>query len=257
MISCSNSSAGIIVRRFRLIAVVLLGGLLSAALSVADEKAADEKAAGEKTTAAAKADADGWQPLFNGKDLDGWKVTNFGGEGDVLVENGDVVITQGADLSGIHTEKKLPKSNYEVQFEAQREAGGDFFAGLTFPIRDSFCSLIIGGWGGGVCGISSLDGMDASENDTTTYQQFDKGRWYRVRLVVRDNHISAWIDDNQIVDVDTTDRRIGVRFEVERSKPFGFATYATTGRIRKARIRSLPPESAGATKSTEEKSDKN
>ena len=42
--------------------------------------------------------------------------------------------------------------------------------------------------------------MDASENDTTTYQQFDKGRWYRVRLVVRDNHISAWIDDNQIVE---------------------------------------------------------
>ncbi|MFN9294530.1 MAG: hypothetical protein ACK6EB_41160, partial [Planctomyces sp.] len=95
MISCSNSSAGIIVRRFRLIAVVLLGGLLSAALSVADEKAA-----GEKTAAAAKADADGWQPLFKGKDLDGWKVTNFGGEGDVRVENGDVVITQGADLSG-------------------------------------------------------------------------------------------------------------------------------------------------------------
>ncbi|MFY8056503.1 MAG: hypothetical protein ACOVRM_02110, partial [Planctomycetaceae bacterium] len=59
------------------------------------------------------------------------------------------------------------------------------------------------------------------------------------------------------VAVDTTDRRIGVRFEVERSKPFGFATYATTGRIRKARIRSLPPESSGAKKSTAEQSDKN
>jgi len=252
MISCSNCSAGNCVPWFRVIAAMLLGGLLPAMLAVADEKAVAGKSAAES-----KGDAEGWQPLFNGKDLDGWKVTNFGGEGDVLVENGDIVITQGADLSGIHTEKKLPKSNYEVQFEAQREAGGDFFAGLTFPIRDSFCSLIIGGWGGGVCGISSLDGMDASENDTTSYQQFDKGRWYRVRLVVRDNHISAWIDDNQIVDVDTTDRRIGVRFEVERSKPFGFATYATTGRIRKARIRSLPLESSGARKSTAEQSDKN
>jgi hypothetical protein len=181
----------------------------------------------------------GWKSLFNGKNLDGWKVTNFGGEGDVLVENGEVVITQGADLSGVHTEQKLPKANYEVEFEAMREAGSDFFAGLTFPIGDSFCSLICGGWGGGVCGISSFDGLDASENETTTYQQFEKGKWYRIRLVVRPSHIDAWIDDSQIVNVDTTDKKISVRFEVERSKPFGFCTYATTGRIRNARIRSL------------------
>jgi hypothetical protein len=188
----------------------------------------------------------GWKPLFNGKNLDGWKVTNFGGEGDVLVENGEVVITQGADLSGIHTEQKLPKVNYEVEFEAMREAGSDFFAGLTFPVGDSFCSLICGGWGGGVCGISSFDGLDASENETTTYQQFEKGKWYRIRLVVKTGHIAAWIDDSQIVDVDTADKRISVRFEVERSKPFGFSTYATTGRIRNARIRTLTPAEIAA-----------
>ena len=187
-----------------------------------------------------------WKPLFNGKDLDGWKITNFGGEGDVLVENGEVVITQGADLSGIHTEQKLPKVNYEVQFEAMREAGSDFFAGLTFPVGDNFCSLICGGWGGGVCGISSFDGLDASENETTTYQQFEKGKWYRIRLMVKASHIAAWIDETQIVDVDTTDKKISVRFEVERSKPFGFCTYATTGRIRNARIRPLTPAEIAA-----------
>ncbi|MEY3173813.1 MAG: hypothetical protein RLZZ436_1727 [Planctomycetota bacterium] len=206
---------------------------------LADEpsvKAAPAAAAADKDSAKA-----GWKPLFNGRDLDGWKITNFGGEGDVLVENGEVIITQGADLSGIHTEQKLPKVNYEVQFEAMREAGSDFFAGLTFPIGDNFCSLICGGWGGGVCGISSFDGLDASENETTTYQQFEKGKWYRIRLMVRASHIDAWIDDTQIVNVDTTDRKISVRFEVERSKPFGFCTYATTGRIRNARIRSLTP----------------
>ena len=58
-------------------------------------------------------DKDGWRPLFNGKDLEGWKITNFGGEGEVYIEDGSVVITQGADLSGIHTEQELPKSNYE------------------------------------------------------------------------------------------------------------------------------------------------
>jgi hypothetical protein len=206
-----------------------------------DRKSAGEKASAEKEPEQ-KPDAEGWTPLFNGKDLEGWKVTEFGGQGEVYVENGEVVISQGADLSGIHTEKKIPTSNYEIQFEAQRAAGSDFFAGLTFPVKDSHCSLILGGWGGGVCGISSLNGMDASENETTSYQAFEKGKWYKVRIVVRDNHLSAWLDDKQIVDVDTTDMKIGVRFEVERSKPFGFSTYATTGRLKNVRIRSLLPE---------------
>lgn len=182
----------------------------------------------------------GWRPLFNGRDLTGWKVTEFGGQGEVIVEDGDVVITQGADLSGIHTEKVPAGPQFEVQFEAQRQAGSDFFVGLTFPVKDSHCSLILGGWGGGVCGLSSLEGMDASENETTSYMDFEKGRWYRIRLVVTDTKIDAWIDDAHVVDVTTEGRRIGLRFEVERSKPFGFATYQTTARIRKARIRNLP-----------------
>lgn len=228
---------------------IFVGGLVMLMATVVDRvhaddddrKRTDEKSEAKKESRQ-KADAEGWQPLFNGKDLEGWKVTNFGGEGDVYVENGEVVISQGADLSGIHTEKEIPKSNYEIQFEAQRAAGSDFFAGLTFPVKDSHCSLIVGGWGGGVCGISSLNGMDASENETTSYQQFEKGKWYKIRIVVRDNHLSAWLDDKQIVDVDTTDMKIGVRFEVERSKPFGFSTYATTGRLKNVRLRILPPE---------------
>jgi len=224
----------------------MVGGLVITARCSLFADEGKTKPAAEKITAGKesdkKPDAEGWIPLFNGKDLEGWKVTEFGGQGEVYVENGEVVISQGADLSGIHTQKKIPTSNYEIQYEAQRAAGSDFFAGLTFPVKDSHASLILGGWGGGVCGISSLNGMDASENETTSYQQFEKGKWYKVRIVVRDNHLSAWLDDKQIVDVDTTDMRIGVRFEVERSKPFGFSTYATTGKLKNVRLRSLPPE---------------
>jgi hypothetical protein len=128
----------------------------------AEKPVAEKTEEKPKASDSKKADKDGWKQLFNGKDLEGWKITNFGGEGEVYVENGEVVITQGADLSGIHTEQEIPKVDYEIQFEAQRAAGSDFFAGLTFPVKDSHCSLILGGWGGGVCGISSLNGMDAS-----------------------------------------------------------------------------------------------
>jgi hypothetical protein len=218
--------------------------MMSADSTADDKKTAEQKPSATVVDDAKKespvADKDGWKPLFNGKDLEGWKMTNFGGEGEVFFEDGTVVISQGVDLSGIHTERELPKINYEVQFEAQRVAGSDFFAGLTFPVKDTHCSLIVGGWGGGVCGLSSLSGMDASENETTSYRDFTKGQWYKFRLIVTDDHISAWIDDNQIVDVDTTGQRIGTRFEIDRSKPFGFATYQTTAKIRNAKLRLLP-----------------
>ena len=219
-----------------LTAASLLAGLLRAD----DKDKKDEKQQADWSASVRFPEGEKPVKLFNGKDLEGWKVTNFGGEGDVYIEEGAVVISQGSDLSGIHTEQELPKSNYEVQFEAQRAAGSDFFAGLTFPVKDSHCSLIVGGWGGGVCGLSSLSGMDASENETTSYNDFEKGQWYKIRLVVTDDHISAWIDDKQIVDVDITGQRISTRFEVDRSKPFGFATWQTTAKLRNVKLRPLP-----------------
>ncbi len=198
-----------------------------------------------------KPDKDGWTPLFNGKNLSGWKSTSFGGEGEVDLEKGNVVITQGVDLSGITSSRKdLPSSNYEIEFEAQRAAGSDFFVGLTFPVKKSSCSLILGGWGGGVCGLSSLDGMDASENETTSYMAFTNGQWYKLRLKVTDDRIEAWLDKQQLVEVETEDRKIDVRFEVEISKPLGFATYQSTAWIRNARIRQLP-KAKSSTKATD------
>lgn len=193
----------------------------------------------------------GWTPLFNGKDLTGWKVTNFGGEGDVTIEGKDVVISQGVDLSGINTTRKdLPTMNYEIELEAKRMQGNDFFVGLTFPVKKSSCSLIVGGWGGGVCGLSSLDGMDASENETTSYMSFTNGQWYKVKLVVTEDHIKAWLDGKDLVDVETADRRIDVRFEMDLSKPMGFCTYQSTTHIRNARIRKLTPAPKPRTQKT-------
>ena len=185
--------------------------------------------------------------LFDGKTLKGWKKTEFGGEGDVEVEDGVLVLSEGADMTGVHTERKLPKMNYEIEFDAQRIEGSDFFVGLTFPVEKKFCSLIMGGWGGGVCGLSSIDGYDASENPTTSYQQFKKGQWYHVRLRVTKAKIEAWIDKDKIVDQTTTNRDLSVRFEVEASQPLGFASYQTIAGLKNIKLRPVnkpdsPPE---------------
>ena len=84
-------------------------------------------------------------------------------------------------MTGITWTGEFPRSNYEVRFEAARLQGNDFFASLTFPVEDSFVTWVTGGWGGDIVGISSIDGWDASDNETRTYFNFENGRWYAMR----------------------------------------------------------------------------
>lgn len=182
-----------------------------------------------------------WQSLFDGKTLGKWKSTEFGGEGDVLVKNGELVLEFGNDMTGVTWQdpKSLPRSNYEIELEAKRVDGSDFFCGMTFPVKKEPCSLILGGWGGGVCGLSSINGMDASENETTTYEGFKNGQWYKVRLRVTDGKIEAWLDKKKIINQAVKDRKFSVRLEVELSQPLGFATWQTSAALRKIRLRKL------------------
>lgn len=189
---------------------------------------------------AAEVEGSGWKALFDGRTMGGWAVTDFGGQGHVGVESGLMVLYLGEPLTGVNWTNDAPKVDYEIELEAMKLQGSDFFCGLTFPVKDSFCTLILGGWGGSVVGLSSIDGSDASENETTKFINFDTGRWYRVRVRVTAKRIEAWLDDKQIVDLITTGRTIALRFgEIESSKPLGIATYATTAALRGIKIRRL------------------
>jgi hypothetical protein len=183
-----------------------------------------------------------WTPLFDGKTLTGWKVTDFAGAGEVSVENGMIIIGSGVMLSGVNwtNAATLPKTNYEIALEAKRMQGHDFFCGLTVPVGDSHCSLIVGGWGGTLVGISSIDHMDASENETSKFLFFEENRWYPIRMRITPKKLEAWIDGEQLVDVVITDREITVRpGEIEDSRPLGIATYQTKAAVRDIRIRRL------------------
>ena len=118
-----------------------------------------------------------------------------------------------------------------------RVEGRDFFAGVTFPVADSFCSLILGGWGGMVVGLSSINGMDASENETSQSIEFESGRWYSVRIRVTPAKIEAWLDDRQIINQDLKGNKIDTRFEVELSQPLGVASWQTKAALRDLRLR--------------------
>jgi hypothetical protein len=178
--------------------------------------------------------------LFDGKTLGQWQSTDFGGQGDVTIKDGAIHMAMGSYMTGINWTGPVVRMNYEITLEAMRVEGSDFFCGLTFPVGDKPCSLILGGWGGSVCGLSSLDSFDASENETTRVMTFENGKWYRVRLRVIPDRIQAWLDDEPLVDVDTTGKRIDIRLEVEASQPLGIATWNTAGAVRNIRLKKLP-----------------
>jgi hypothetical protein len=130
--------------------------------------------------------------------------------------------------------------NYEITLDAKRVEGSDFFCALTFPVAEDCCTLVLGGWGGQLCGLSSIDYFDAANNNTTQFIAFKNDTWYHVRLRVVPNRIQAWLDGEELVDVDTTGRKIDIRIEMELARPLGIATWATTGAVRNIRLKRLP-----------------
>lgn len=233
---CRPSS--IVYRPFWLYAVLLLGGLLIGACHDARPPAAPAKPA-EPETKPASAPVE--TSLFDGKTLGHWKITDFGGQGKVYVKDGAIFLEQGNDMTGVTWDGPLVRMNYEITLEAMRVSGSDFFCGLTFPVNDKCCSLILGGWGGTVCGLSNIDYYDAANNETTRMVSFENGKWYHVRLRVTPNRIQAWLaeEEDQLVDMDITGRKVDTRIEVDLSQPLGIATWQTAGAIRNIRLQKL------------------
>jgi hypothetical protein len=191
---------------------------------------------------AAQTQSGPWRPLFDGKSLEGWRETPFTNKGKVQVDGGAITLLPGSPMTGVTWAGEFPKSDYELRFEAARQQGNDFFASLTFPVADSFATWVTGGWGGDIVGMSSIDGRDASENETRSYFNFENGRWYVFRLEVRPSRVKAWIDTDLVFNVEIAGREISLRYgEIRLSAPLGFAAYATKGAIRKIEYRELAP----------------
>lgn len=185
--------------------------------------------------------------LFDGKSLKDWEMVDIGASGPVEIEDELMIINMGDSVSGAVYKKaaELPMMNYEISLEAKRLDGVDFFVGLTFPVgsKNSCATLLLGGWGGAVTGISSIDNLDASENNTSTFQRYEDDKWYKVRLRVTKNHLAAWIGEEQIVDEDITGKKISVRSgPIESYLPLSLTTFATTAAYRNIKLKVVDPD---------------
>lgn len=181
-----------------------------------------------------------WTPLFDGTTLAGWaelKDGPFAGNGKTRIADGAIHLERGEMQTGVVSTRDLPADNYEIELDAMRTDGGDFFCGLTFPVGEEPCTLIVGGWHGMVVGLSNVDHMHAAENMTTTSQHFENDRWYTIRLSVTPAAITAWIDGERMIHLDRPGHTFTVWSQQEPCRPLGISTWDTSAALRNIRIR--------------------
>jgi len=188
-----------------------------------------------------------WRPLFDGKSLNGWEVVkgyDYEQAGQVEVVDGCLQLGTGQPATGVKWTQPFPRAEYEIELECRRVAGTDFFCGMSFPVGDGALTLILGGWGGWVAGLSSIDGYRAVDNETCTSREFKNGQWYHIRVRVTEQKVTAYLDGEFLCGTDTRNRKLTVTSQMEPCLPLGFATWSTTGALRNIRYRPLAQDAA-------------
>ncbi len=188
-----------------------------------------------------------------------WKACQFGGEGDVIIKDDVIRMEHGDPLTGVvwtgpfdgdspktgandpnsDNAKPLPRDNYEIRWECRRDSGYDFLCAFTFPVADQYVSLVMGGWGGGITGISSIDGRDASDNETTMFMSYEDKKWYTARVRVETTKITVWIDGKELCSHPRADHEFDIRFEMDPCTPMGIANFECDSQIRNVQLRRL------------------
>ena len=92
-----------------------------------------------------------------------WKLADMPDAGAASINPTEITLFPGKPMTGVRFDgwagEHLPVTDYEITMEAQRVEGQDFFAALTFPVRsvETCATLVLGGWGGALVGISNID----------------------------------------------------------------------------------------------------
>lgn len=183
--------------------------------------------------------------LLEGEAVKLWQPAGIPDESHMSVQAGVLTLPAGQPMTGAKWtgwNEQLPGTNYAIEYEAMRAEGEDIFGMVTFPVgsHQSHATFVLGGWGGTVTGISSIDFKDANENQTRAEQRFENGRWYKVRIEVRPDDLRAWVEGRLVVNATIKGKKVRLRPGfIDHCLPFGFASYGTTGKIRRVVLETL------------------
>lgn len=141
--------------------------------------------------------------IFNGKNLDGWKILN--GKAEYKVENGEIIGTSktGTPNTFLATEKQY--TNFILEYEMKMDEGLN--SGVQIR-TNSIPSVMNGrvhglqiecedtkrGWAGGIYDEARKGWRYPLEYNPTAKSAFIKGEWNKYKVVAFENHIMTWVN---------------------------------------------------------------
>ena len=148
------------------------------------------------------------QILFNGQNLDGWIVH---GTEKWFVEDGILICESGPDSAYGYLATVDTFRNIDLTLEFKQEADGN--SGVFF--RSSLDGTKITGWQAEVAppgfhsgGIYESYGRGwLIQPDSTLDKALHMGEWNQMRIVVKDDEVTTWINDQQMIHL--KDEKIG------------------------------------------------
>jgi hypothetical protein len=149
------------------------------------------------------ASAQTWKPLFNGKDLTGWKPLN--GKAKFTVEKGEIVgrTVFGESNSFLATEKEYgdfvlefeykvdSTMNSGVQFRSESKPGyrNGRVHGYQFEIDPSKRA-----WTGGIYDEARRDWLYTMDLNPSAKNAFKQGQWNKARIECIGNNLRTWVN---------------------------------------------------------------
>ena len=146
----------------------------------------------------------------------------------------------GTPYTALQWGGEFPREEFEVEVAAKRTEGCDIFCGLLVPVGESHISVILGGWGDTVVGVSCVDHLYASDNETSRMMSFENGQWYEVRVRVTKAKVIAWIDGSKVIDLGREGHVLAPYPGLEALAPFALFTWETGAAFRDVWARQMP-----------------
>lgn len=143
-----------------------------------------------------------WKSLFNGKDLDGWKIH---GTEKWYVEDGLLVCESGPDKAYGYLSTEKFYDDFELELEFLQEADGN--SGVFF--RSTFEGTRVSGW--------QVEVAPPNHDTGGIYESYGRGwlvqipdekenilkmgEWNTLKIRAVGGHITTWLNGQQMVDI--------------------------------------------------------
>lgn len=149
----------------------------------------------------------GQKKLFNGKNLDGWKI--YGTE-KWYVENGELICESGPDKQYGYFATDNKFKDFELTLEFKQESNGN--SGIFFHC--SVDGTTISGWqaevapkGHSTGGIYESYGRGWLIKPDPAKENLKEGEWNKMKVLVKGNQVTTWLNGQQMIVLN--DEKIG------------------------------------------------